>query len=81
VAFPPAAVVLHTERPRGSARNAWPVRVTGLEQHGGTTRLQLAGPPDVLADVTPAAVAELRLVPGMALWAALKATEIRTYPA
>jgi molybdate transport system ATP-binding protein len=86
VAFPPAAVALHTERPRGSARNVWRVRVTGLEQHGGTIRLQLAalqqaGPPDVLADVTPAAVAELRLVPGAALWAALKATEIRTYPA
>jgi molybdate transport system ATP-binding protein len=81
LAFPPTAVGLHTERPHGSARNAWPVRVASLEQHGGTTRLQLDGPPDVLADVTPAAVAELRLVPGAALWAAVKATEIRTYPA
>jgi molybdate transport system ATP-binding protein len=81
VAFPPTAVGLHTERPHGSARNAWPVRVASLEQHGGTARLQLDGPPDVLADVTPAAVAELGLVPGAALWAAVKATEIRTYTA
>jgi molybdate transport system ATP-binding protein len=81
VAFPPSAVGLHTERPHGSARNAWPVRVVGLEQHGSTARLELAGPPDVLSDVTPAAVAELRLAPGASLWAALKATEIRTYPA
>jgi len=81
VAFAPTAVSLHTGRPHGSARNAWPVRVASLEQHGSTTRLQLAGPPDVLADVTPAAVAELRLSPGTELWASLKATEIRTYPA
>ena len=81
VAFAPNAVGLHTERPHGSPRNAWPVRVVSLEQHAGTTRLQLAGPPDVLSDVTPAAVAELRLAPGAPLWAALKATEIRTYPA
>ena len=80
VAFAPTAVGLHTERPHGSPRNAWPVRVVTMEQHGSTTRLQLSGPPDVLADVTPAAVAELRLAPGTPLWAAVKATEIRTYP-
>ena len=80
VAFAPTAVSLHPERPHGSARNAWPVRVTSLEQHSSITRLELTGPPDVLADITPAAVAELHLVPDSRLWAAVKATEIRTYP-
>ncbi|WP_405138202.1 ABC transporter ATP-binding protein [Nocardia sp. NBC_01388] len=81
VAFPPTAVGLHLEQPAGSARNVWPVTVVGFEQHGNTTRVQLDGAPPVLADITPAAVADLRLQPGLRLWAAVKATEIHTYPA
>lgn len=80
VAFSPNAVSLHVERPVGSARNSWPVRIRGLENHGLTTRIDLAGPPDVLADITPAAVADLDLTPGSRLWAQLKASEIRVYP-
>ncbi|MGO1052086.1 ABC transporter ATP-binding protein [Crossiella sp. CA198] len=81
VAFPPAAVGLHRDKPSGSPRNVWPVTVDGIEQHGHTTRVRLHGRPPVLADVTTATVAELRLTPGDTLWAALKATETRTYPA
>ncbi|UGT42342.1 ABC transporter ATP-binding protein [Nocardia yamanashiensis] len=81
LAFPPTAVSLHPEQPSGSPRNTWPVTVTGLEQHANTTRVRLDGAPPVLADITPAAVAELRLEPGMRLWAAVKATEIHCYPA
>ncbi|MFF0631953.1 ABC transporter ATP-binding protein [Nocardia sp. NPDC004151] len=81
VAFPPTAVSLHLEQPSGSPRNAWPVTVSGIEQHANTTRVRLDGTPSVLADVTPAAVAELRLQPGLRLWAAVKATEIHSYPA
>lgn len=80
VAFSPTAVSLHPQRPSGSARNCWPVRIRSLENHGLTTRLDLAGAPDTLADVTPAAVADLRLAPGAELWAELKASEIRVYP-
>ena len=80
VAFPPAAVSLHAEQPTGSPRNTWPVTVAAVEQHAHTMRLRLDGPPTLLADVTPAAVAELHLTPGRTLWAALKATEIQTYP-
>ncbi|MET8778273.1 ABC transporter ATP-binding protein [Nocardia sp. NPDC004654] len=81
VAFPPNAVGLHLEHPAGSPRNAWPVTITGIEQHAHTTRVRLDGHPPVLADITPATVAELRLRPGMELWAAVKATEVRSYPA
>ncbi|WP_433593488.1 ABC transporter ATP-binding protein [Nocardia sp. CA-145437] len=81
LAFPPTAVSLHLEQPSGSPRNTWQVTVAGVEQHANTTRVRLDGTPSVLADVTPAAVAELRLQPGLRLWAAVKATEIHSYPA
>ncbi|MFF0488740.1 ABC transporter ATP-binding protein [Nocardia sp. NPDC004068] len=81
VAFPPAAVGLHPERPTGSPRNTWPVTVVDLEQHAHLTRVRLDGSPPVLADITPAAVAELRLRVGTRMWAAVKASEIHAYPA
>ncbi|MEV6773570.1 ABC transporter ATP-binding protein [Nocardia sp. NPDC051030] len=80
-AFPPTAVSLHADRPDGSPRNTWPVTVIGLEQYANTTRVRLDGLPPVSADITTAAVADLRLHPGARLWASLKATEIHTYPA
>jgi molybdate transport system ATP-binding protein len=80
VAFPPTAVSLHPEPPAGSPRNSWPVTVVHLEQHAHTVRVRLDGSPPVLADVTPATVAELRLTPGTPLWATVKATETTTYP-
>jgi molybdate transport system ATP-binding protein len=81
VAFPPAAVTLHRKCPEGSARNVWPGRVVALELHGDLVRVEVAGPPTVLADVTPAAVADLHLHPGAAVWAAVKASEVACYPA
>jgi molybdate transport system ATP-binding protein len=79
-AFPPTAVSLHPEQPAGSPRNNWPVTVTHVEQHAHTVRVHLDGAPPVLADVTPATVAELHLAPGTRLYATVKATEITTYP-
>ncbi|MFI6095381.1 ABC transporter ATP-binding protein [Lentzea sp. NPDC051213] len=80
VVFPPSAVSLYTEKPSGSPRNTWPAVVSGIEQHAHTTRVDLTGTPSVLADITTATVAELRLQPGDLLWVSLKATEIHTYP-
>jgi molybdate transport system ATP-binding protein len=79
--FPPSAVSLHLARPEGSARNAWPGRVAGLEQRGDTIRVEVQALPPLLADVTAAAVAELRLTAGTEVWAAVKATEVHTYDA
>jgi molybdate transport system ATP-binding protein len=81
VAFPPAAVALHAHRPEGSPRNTWPATVTAVECRGDYLRLTLTGPVPVAADVTPAAAAALGLTPGRRVWAAVKATECRTYPA
>ena len=81
VVFAPTAVSLHRQRPQGSARNVWPVRVEALERRGDLVRVALSGRPPALADVTAAAVAALGLVEGAGLWAAVKATEVSAYPA
>jgi molybdate transport system ATP-binding protein len=80
-AFPPSAVALHRSRPDGSARNVWPGRVRHLEQHADTVRVQVDAAVSVLADVTTAAVADLGLDVGSSVWVAVKATEVRAYPA
>ncbi|MFN2540000.1 MAG: TOBE domain-containing protein, partial [Mycobacteriales bacterium] len=78
---PPSAVLVEREQPRGtSARNVYRGTVTGLEQLGDRVRLAVTGPPDLLVDVTPAAVAELRLGPGDGVWLSIKATDLEAYP-
>jgi molybdate transport system ATP-binding protein len=81
VVFAPAAVALHPHRPDGSPRNTWPATIAGIQRHGDNLRIQLAGPITAAADVTPAAAAHLHLAPGEHVWAAVKATETRAYPA
>ncbi|HTY72586.1 MAG TPA: ABC transporter ATP-binding protein [Actinomycetes bacterium] len=81
VAVRPAALGLHLAAPGGSPRNAWAGRVSGLEPLGDRVRVAVAGPPNALVDVTPAAVAALDLAPGHPVWVSLKATEAEVYPA
>jgi molybdate transport system ATP-binding protein len=81
VAFRPAAVALHQYPPEGSPRNVWQATVTGIQHHGDNLRVELGGPLRAAADVTPDAVAQLRLAAGEPVWAAVKATEIRAYAA
>lgn len=77
----PQAISLHHERPEGSARNVWHTAVTSVDIHGDQVRVNLAGPPALVAAVTPAAVAELGITPGQRIWASLKATDISVHPA
>jgi molybdate transport system ATP-binding protein len=80
VALRPSAVVVSTERPtRGSVRNTWPAKITGLMLLADRVRLDLEGQPSALVDVTPAAVAELSLSPGRQVWLSAKATELEVY--
>ena len=81
VAFPPSAVAVHRSRPDGSPRNVWPVIVSGIEQYRDRVRVEFAGRPNVAAEVTTAAAAELDLTPGRSVWVAVKATETHAYPA
>jgi molybdate transport system ATP-binding protein len=81
VAVRPAAVSVHLQRPgAGSPRNVWPGQVAGMEPSADRVRVQVRGEPDVLVDVTPAAVAELALRPGLPVWVSVKATELDVYP-
>jgi molybdate transport system ATP-binding protein len=80
VAFPPAAVTVHRSRPDTSARNVWQATVVGMELHGDQVRLDLAGALRLTADLTQGAVAELGLVEGSEVWAAVKATQTHAYP-
>lgn len=77
----PQAISLHTTKPEGSARNVWLTIVTNIDASHDHVRVALAGPPSLTASVTPAAVAELGIVPGQQIWASLKATDIAAYPA
>ncbi|MDT9594461.1 ABC transporter ATP-binding protein [Nocardioides zeae] len=83
MAFRPSAVVLAPSEPVGSARLRWRGRVEQLTPHGDEIRVQVLTPDGVrvLADVTAAAAAELRLAPDVALWAAAKETAVTRYPA
>ncbi|MFJ8199745.1 ABC transporter ATP-binding protein [Streptomyces sp. NPDC096152] len=82
VAFPPAAVTLHRDRPIGSsARNLWRCEVAGLETHGDQIRADLTGELPLTADLTTVAAAELDLHPGAPVWATVKAAQTHAYPA
>jgi molybdate transport system ATP-binding protein len=81
VAVRPAAVALHRTRPEGSPRNIWPGTVLAVEGFGERVRVQVSGPVPLVAEVTTAAVADLQLAPGVAVWASVKATEVDAYPA
>jgi molybdate transport system ATP-binding protein len=81
-ALRPSAITVHTSAPHGaSARNVWPATVTGLAPLGDRVRLSTGGALAATVDVTAAAVAELDLAPGRAVWLSAKATDVTAYPA
>jgi molybdate transport system ATP-binding protein len=81
VAVRPSAILVSTQHPQpSSARNTWPATITGLTMLADRVRLDLHGQPSVMADVTPAAVAELSLDPGSQVWLTVKATDLEVYP-
>jgi molybdate transport system ATP-binding protein len=79
--------VLVSARPPGSsgaptglsARNTWSGTVAGLSMLTDRVRIDVDAAPPVLADVTPASVAELSLAPGTAVWVSVKATDLDVY--
>ena len=77
----PRSVALQRDEPQGSARNRWEAEITGFDLLGDRVRVRLAGPVPLVAEVTPDAVAALRLVEGDRVWASVKATEVTAYPA
>jgi molybdate transport system ATP-binding protein len=81
VAIRPTAIALHTSPPgQGSPRNVWSGTVVGLELLTDRVRVQVAGTPSALVDITADAVADLGLVEGRLVWLTAKATEVVVYP-
>jgi molybdate transport system ATP-binding protein len=81
MSFSPRVVTVSLAEPAGSARHRWHGVVTSLAPHGDAVRLLVAAEPDLLADVTPEAVAELGLAPGRTVWLSVKETAVRSYAA
>jgi len=86
--FPPSAVAVYADPPKGSPRNVLPVRLAALEPVGDLIRLRAAARPGgpewvdgLAADVTPGAVADLAVEPGADLWFAVKAAEVGIHAA
>jgi molybdate transport system ATP-binding protein len=77
----PHAVALHRRVPEGTPRNVWAGTADAVEVVGDRVRVQVTGPVPIVAEVTPAAAAELRLADGGQVWASVKATEVTVYPA
>ncbi|HET7653756.1 MAG TPA: ABC transporter ATP-binding protein [Acidimicrobiales bacterium] len=77
----PRSVSLFRERPEGTPRNVWQGTITSVDDEGDRVRVDVAGAVPIVAEVTPAAVRDLALAPGAAVWVSVKATEIAAYPA
>jgi molybdate transport system ATP-binding protein len=75
----PRAVALYRRAPEGSPRNVLRCTVAGIDPEGDRWRIRLDGPFPLVAEVTPAAAAELRLAEGGEVFAVVKATEIDVY--
>lgn len=76
--FRPESVAVHREPPGGSPRNRFTARVRALEPSGAAIRLRATtGIGPVVADLTPAAVAELGLRVGDEVHLVVKAAAIR----
>jgi molybdate transport system ATP-binding protein len=77
----PRAVALYRSRPEGSPRNVWKGRVNGVELYGDRARVRVEGKVQLIAEVTPAALAELKLGDGGEVWLSFKATDVAVYAA
>jgi molybdopterin-binding protein len=73
----PEAVAVHRDRPGGSPRNVWPGTVREITATGSRLRILIGSPqaPDLVAEITPQAAAELGLADGTSVWTSVKATE------
>lgn len=83
--FGPSAVAVFRDEPHGSPRNAARVRITVLDNVGGAVRVRATDPdtagPALAADITPEAVAEMRLSVGESVWFTVKTQEVSLHTA
>lgn len=77
----PRSVSLYVEEPHGSPRNVWRGRATALDSTASGVRVRVEGPLPVVAEITPAALAELGIAGGEEVWLSFKASEVEVYEA
>ncbi|WP_031075011.1 ABC transporter permease [Streptomyces sp. NRRL S-118] len=75
--FAPEAVALHRDKPTGSPRNVWHGTVREITAAGSRLRVLITSGqvPELVAEITPEAAAELGLGDGTPVWTSVKATE------
>ncbi|HYO48171.1 MAG TPA: ATP-binding cassette domain-containing protein [Gemmatimonadota bacterium] len=78
---PPRTITLSLEPPRGSARNVIAGRVASIDTTGDRARVTLDTLPPLTAEITRKSLGELGIAEGIAVHAAIKVTEIETFPA
>lgn len=73
----PEAVSVHRDEPGGSPRNIWAGTVREITTSGSRLRILITSSqaPDLVAEITPQAAAELGLTDGVPVWTSVKATE------
>ncbi|MEU6767053.1 ABC transporter permease [Streptomyces sp. NPDC046853] len=78
----PEAVSVHRDKPTGSPRNVWPGTIREITTSGSRLRLLITSSeaPDLVAEITPQAAAELGLTDGTPVWTSVKATETTVVP-
>ncbi|MFJ8074220.1 ABC transporter permease [Streptomyces sp. NPDC096176] len=76
----PEAVSVYRDKPGGSPRNVWPGTVREITTSGSRLRVLITSDraPDLVAEITPQAAADLGLADGTAVWTSVKATEVTT---
>jgi molybdate transport system ATP-binding protein len=77
----PHSVSVHRSEPSGSPRNVARGRIESIVPVGDRVRVQVGGAVPLVAEVTATAVRELELVDGAEVWVAVKATELKVFPA
>jgi molybdate transport system ATP-binding protein len=74
----PRAISLYAERPSGSPRNVWLGHIAAIEPSLEQVRVHVAGPVDVVAEVTRGGAAPFS--EGEGVWVSIKASEVMAYP-
>jgi molybdate transport system ATP-binding protein len=75
----PRSIALHRHEPEGSPRNVFAGRVDSIELLGDRVRIRVESAVPIIAEITPAALADLGLDRGTPVWTALKATDVTVF--
>jgi molybdate transport system ATP-binding protein len=80
-AVAPSAITVHSRRPPpGAPGTTWQGVVGDLELLVDRVRVSVAGPPDAVVTLPPAAVSTLELTAGREVWLQVKTADVLGYP-